>query len=372
MKNTDKVLGMVGVSAVVLGVIGGAAAGALSANILISPRIDRLADLVSAGATTTKPVEPPPVVIVPLESRPITASYPQAFLDRNTSSLLRVVRRVRGASEEAMLASDRVLGNAAALTSDGWLLVPESVVANVRIADLGVVWRGRVVPVEKGMRDTSTGLVYLKFAGSDLPAVSFVRASDIVSGAAVWVERSPGVLVPELIADQAVHSQVIGSSERAGRRFQLTTSGYPAGSAVWDSAGRLIGIVESKDASLVVPSGVSGSTLSGIISDNAIRRASLGLRTLDLSDLVFENPSSSLPLIGSWVRSKTAAAPRELLDGDVIERIERDILDGNADIGERLLDYRPGSTVTLTVRRKGESVQIKTQLGTASVAEALK
>ena len=371
MKSTEKILVTVGVSSVVLGVIGGAVAGALSANVFISPRIDRLADLVSAGATTTKPVEPP-IVIVPLESRPIVASYPQAFLDRNTSSLLRVVRRVRGAAEEVQLAPERILGNAAALTSDGWVLVPDSVVANIRIADLGIVWRGRVVPVEKGVRDTSTGLVYLKFAASDLPAVSFVRASDIASGVAVWVEHAPGVLVPELIADQAVQSSAIVSSERASRRFQLTSSGYPAGSAVWDSAGRLIGSIESKDSALVIPAGISGPTLSGIIAGNAISRASLGVRALDLSDLVFENPSSSLPRIGSWVRSKTASAPREILDGDVIERIERDILDGNADLGERLLDYRPGSTVTLTVRRKGESIQIKTQLGTASVAEALK
>ncbi|MCC7522498.1 serine protease [Candidatus Uhrbacteria bacterium] len=371
MKSTEKILVTVGVSSVILGLIGGAVAGAVSANLLISPRIDRLADLVSAGATSTKPVEPP-VVIVPLESRPIVASYPQAFLDRNASSLLRVVRRVRGASEDAQLAPERILGNAAALTSDGWVLVPDSVVSNVRIADLGIVWRGRVAAVEKGVRDTSTGLVYLKFAATDLPAVTFVRASDIASGVAVWVEQAPGALVPELIADQAVHASVLVSSERAARRFQLTSSGYPAGSAVWDSAGRLIGSIESKDSALVIPAGVSGPTLSSIISENTISRASLGLRTLDLSDLVFENPSSSLPRIGAWVRSKTTSASREILEGDVIERIERDILDGNADLGERLLDYRPGSSVTLTVRRKGESIQIKTQLGSASVAETLK
>ncbi len=374
MKNQGNIFVAVGVSAVALGVIGGSIAGAVTAITLISPRIDHLSDLISAGATSTQPVETPEpsVVIVPLESRPILPSYPQALLDRNTSSLLRVVRRLRGAGEEVTLSPERILGNAAALTSDGWVLVPESIVANIRIADLGIVWRGRVIPVEKGIRDTSTGFVYLKFNGSDLSAVSFVRASDIVSGVAVWVERAPGVLVPDVIADRAVQPAAAVASERAARRFRLAASGYPAGSAVWDSAGRLIGSIESTDSSSVVPAGFAGSALSDVIGDGSISRASLGLRTLDLSDLVFENPSSTLPRIGAWIRSKTPTASRMLLEGDVIERIERDILDGNADLGERLLDYRPGANVTLTIRRTGESLQIKTQLGTSNAAEVLK
>jgi S1-C subfamily serine protease len=61
-----------------------------------------------------------------------------------------------------------------------------------------------------------------------------------------------------------------------------------------------------------------------------------------------------------------------LADGDVIERIERDILDGTADLGERLFEYRPGASVSVSGRRRKDAFQAEVTLGAEVVSENLK
>jgi S1-C subfamily serine protease len=147
----------------------------------------------------------------------------------------------------------------------------------------------------------------------------------------------------------------------------------------------LVGILEAADeagAWRVLPAAPIGSALAQFLQNGSIQRASLGVRSYDLSSVTVDAPSSTLPSLGAWLHAdrKTGAAAvntkgvsaKSLRDGDVIERIERDILDGSADLGERLLDYRPGVAVNLTVSRKGEEMQIPVTLGTETVSETIK
>ncbi len=359
--------------AIVLGALSGAFGGGVVADLVLSPRLDRLADRL-AHTTSTEPVQPP-VVIVPLENRPILPSYPQAFLDGHVSQVVGIVHRLRSANEESTVPDDRWLGSGALVTSDGWVLTDDASIASFKLADLGIAHGGRVYPLTRGVRDLSTSFVFLKFTASNLPVASFARASDVTSGAAVWVEQKSGVLAPDVIADASWQSSSAISSERAGRRFVLASKGYAPGSAVWDSGGRLIGLVEgpSDASSHVIPADSSGNFLSAFLFDGTVNHASLGLRIVDLSGLTFDTVSSTIPALGSWVRIKgTASGSKAVMDGDVIERIERDILDGTADLGERLLDYRPGAEVTLSILRKSQSIQVKAVLGTWNAADPLK
>src|SRR5262249_51533658 len=118
------------------------------------------------------------------------------------------------------------------------------------------------------------------------------------------------------------------------------------------------------------------------LQNGDIRRASLGVRAFDLSGLSLDMPSSTLPSLGAWLHAdrKTGAtavsakgsSAKLLMDGDVIERIESEILDRTADLGERLLDYRPGVTVNVTGVSKGQAFQTQVMLGTETVSETIK
>lgn len=375
------------------GVLGGLVSGWLVFAQLVRPELNRLDQTIESWpATGTRPIvtpaepTPPPVEVIPVESRPITPAYPAAFSERRTSGVLTLVRRVRTTLEEPV-APERELGSAVAVTSDGWLATTDDALENVRLADLGVIVNGRVLAVERGVRDTSTGVTYLKTVATGLPTAGFVRPSDVVAGAPVWVEAVPRQLVPEIVVTVRARPDTDAvSSEEAARRFLVSGSaeGLRSGAAVWDGAARLVGLLESGESGgwRVIPAGPIGSGLSQLLSNDEIRRASLGVRSLDLSALTFDASTTTLPALGAWLRPNRAlglpaVAPRGpaasvLQDGDVIERIERDILDGTADLGERLLEYRPGASVSVSGRRRGTAFQAQVTLGSEIVSEAIR
>ena len=126
-----------------------------------------------------------------------------------------------------------------------------------------------------------------------------------------------------------------------------------------------------------------GAVVYGIFSDGAILHADLGVRSTDLAALRFVGRDPLMPERGAWiVEDKGAklpaidkdspAAKAGLKEGDVITRVDRDILDGSADLGEILVQYKPGSRVQLTVVRKGETLELQATLGSVKVSRELK
>ncbi len=359
------------------GVVAGTATAVVVTLAYVQPQFQAIRDQIDTlTVTTSTPDIIPPVQIVPIEPRPLVPAYPPAFLERRISSVVTVVRR--GRADGLPVAAERELGAAVAITSDGWLATSWSAVNGLRLNELGVAWSGRVYPVLRAVRDTATDIVYLNINVQGLPAAAFARASDVESGAAVWYEPRPGQLRADLVIDDSsmLTSEAL-SSERAGRRFLVEgLAGANAGAAVWDGGGKLVGIAEENalNGAAVIPAEGLGTTLAQLISTNTITRPLLGIRGIDLADIALDTTSSTLPQLGAWVRAVPAGTPayRNLAENDVIERVERDILDGSADLGERLLEYRPGVTITLYGRRNGQSFQARVTLGSHNTAETIK
>ena len=144
----------------------------------------------------------------------------------------------------------------------------------------------------------------------------------------------------------------------------------------------LAGWNASENGWRVTPVGSVGRDLGALLSTGEIRRAALGVRAHDLASLVLDTRPATLPLMGAWLRpdrktgqpAVTATGPsgKQLKEGDVIERIERDILDGAADLGERLLDYRPGATVRVHGERAGAPFTAEITLGDVLMSETIK
>ena len=92
--------------------------------------------------------------------------------------------------------------------------------------------------------------------------------------------------------------------------------------------------------------------------------------------------ADALPIRGALLVAGAAGATREpavtprspaaqggLQAGDVIERVDRDILDGSADLAEILAGYRPDSRVTLVVRRGAQTIDVPVTLGDVVTSE---
>jgi S1-C subfamily serine protease len=357
----------------------------MTASWYASPQFERLLTLLrerGGSATTTTQV----VQIVPIESRPVLPSYPAAFQSRREQPVASIIRRDPIA--DPLQEDARVVGSAVALTADGWFGTTASALGGLRLADLELALGSRTLPITKAIKDTATDLVFLKVETGDLPVAAFVRADDVVAGTAVWVESGRGLLRPETIVSVRMRATSAPTlSEAAIRRFRVTGPDDQAmyrGAAVWDGGGKLLGFLSlgKADSWEVIPASFAASALGSLLSDGVIRRSTLGIRTQDLDSFTFEDERPlEVPRHGALLKAASRALPAVLptgpsagvlREGDVIERLDRDILDGEADLGERLLDYRPGASLTVSGSRAGQPLSVEVILGEAVTSESVR
>lgn len=372
----------------VCGALAGAAAGFMASTVVTAGGPEPLRIATSTAPATSVPTSTL-FSLVPLERRAATPLVPPAFLKRRASSVASVYRKPKGASlDERTLGDDRLLGGAVALTSDGWFVTTAAVADGLRLADL-VIWHGNIAyPVERGVADHLNNTVYLKTTATDLTPPAFAHVQDLQPGAETWLEARSGELVPAIVLAIAVRAASTDSvsSETAARRIVLSTQSASGdkGGAAWDPNGSLVGLIESREgerARLVPASGIAASFAS-LLASGDIRHALLGVRTVDLASLRVDG-ERPVPAAGAWIRDdKKTGKPGILRDspasraklkaGDVILRIERDILDGTADLGEILADYRPGTTVTLRILHGTEDTDVQVTLGQTVTSEVMK
>ncbi len=380
-------LAIVGVS-ILAGAAGGAISGWYSAHWSVRPEIsdlqqflrDQLTAVRSQTTTTTPAIE-----IVPVTPPVPVSSYPDLFLTRNTSPVLRVVRLAGVVKNETgLIRPEQTVGSAVVLTTDGWLATVEAPLTGMRLADIAIVWHGRTYPVQRAVRDTATGAVFLKVALTGLPITNLARSSDVAPGTVAWIEADPQEIRPSMITSISARSTSTDSwvSELATRQFVLAEPvSTGSGGAVWSTRGDLIGLVirsRGSETARVLPANNLIESFQRLLTQGEIYHATLGVRIADLSHLVFTDARQPA-VMGALVMgplTPTVGAkkplPNNLQEGDVILRIERDTVDGTADLGEHLLDYRPGSVVTLSGLRKGLAFQVPVTLGSVTTSEALK
>ena len=361
-----------------IGSAAGGAAGFVAAKSVaggLDSRLSQLWSRVTTPVVTTTTNSNTQIFPIEAVRRPV---YPGAFVNRSSSPLLPIIRKTGlKLTDPLMLSVERVQGYGVSVTSDGWIIAPSNVMSG-SLNELGVVWRSRVYAVSQAVRDRANDLVFLKIDATGLSVTDFVSPVDVVPGLAVWAETQPRQLRPEaMVAIDARVTRDVVPSERLNRRFLVSLSDRMAkpGTAIWSENGRLIGLVMTVDGSgaSVLPTTAISSTLSQVLGSRVIQHSALGVRVQDVSSLVYEGVRQNWPEQGVIIRQIVSTSTAKFLqEGDVIERMDRDAFDGIVDVGERLLDYRSGTNVTLQVIRKGVVMQINVPLQATSTGEVLK
>ncbi len=377
---------------VMVAVICGAASGAVAGAIVSRQNVP-----VTTVATSTQPVPTasttgaiPTFSILPLERKSASSLVPPFALSRRSSSLAVVYRKPKaGTLEERILTDDRMVGQAVSLTSDGWFVTQASAIEGLRLADITVWHDGQSYVPQRIMLDHLNQTAFIKIDATGFPSSAFTHVSELAVGAEVWLETRPEALRPTSVVDVRTRLAVqdVVGSEVTTRRITLNnlTAAGDRGGAAWDPNGSLVGIVESKEGEpmRIVPASSIAASFSSLLSTGEIRHAVLGVRSMDLATLRVDGSRGALPAAGAWIHDdKKGAKPGVLRDspafkaklqtGDVILRVERDILDGTADLGEVLAEYRPGASVTLRVLRGGVDTDMKVDLGTVVTGELVK
>lgn len=380
-----------------ISIIAGAGSGALSGWISGSmhQQVVYRSVSVESGASSTQAENQatsssvqstsPRLTVVQLDQIPPEAIVPPAFSNQETSVAMLYKKPGKGIR---VFGDEDLLGQAVAVTSDGWFVVPLELVDSRHLSDMALWYNGKAMDLKRGVIDRRGSVVFLQVDSKDTKAPSFARFQDMTRGLSVWVERRPGSFEPMSITSlfEEADGLVGHSSDVGARRPSLSgiASKRDIGAPVWGGNGSLVGliVVGKEGKARFIPSSAWAPSLFGIFSDGVIKHASLGAFALDLSSVRLVTTLEGLPERGAWIVSDGSKAPvvisgspaekAGLKEGDVITQVDHDILDGRADLGEILIQYKPDASVVLKVIRDGKAIDVPVTLGSKVVSEELK
>lgn len=324
--------------------------------VILSPEFTHIHTRISqlaAGSSSTVPTVP--IETVTVSSKSVVTEIPTDLLKKPPITA-QLVRKPKDAQAIIDIHDDQ--RQLIAMTNDGWFITAASALDIPAIANYAVNVQGTVYPIKTALRDTVTGFAYLHAPGARVSAGEFLRPDRIDSGATVYLEKDTGVFIPTTLVDVSAHHGLLTSSV-ASRRMSmvLPSSASIAGHAVRDSAGRVVGIVERYEEQegiwLIIPVPTVTNDAVSLVQSGVIKRAQFTpIKGYDVTTIA--RTTTSTVLTGLLV---TQPVQRLVLAGDIIERVERDALTGERDLGEILLDYKPGAAITLYGKRNTESFQ---------------
>lgn len=357
--------------------------GGISAVVVIQPALQRVESLgvqITQLIEQRSPTSPTPTTSSTGGGSDVYPGLPVAFRSGRASPTIPVFLVDAKTPVDELLHAQSGSFPAVSLTSDGWLVTSSAALRSAKLADIAVGWKGRLYTPTQGIRDTASGLVYLKIGVTDLPPAALASPLDLELGQPVWLESMTQQYAPNTVVryGMTTGSATTFSSDQWNRRYILAYTSYAPFASVWNERGQLVGFAESGKGE-VLPAEAIRTALTSLLARGEIRRPSLGVRYVDLRD-TYRHGQVAASQNGALVRgdkqnpifTPTSPAKAMLKEGDVIERIDRDILDGTWTLGERVLEYLPGSTVTVAGTRQGKPFEATITFQDVVTSEVLK
>ncbi len=389
IKVAGAVVAVCALSALIGGVAGSLAGGNAAKSFLDSQKLvqglhlpngtSTQADKEIATPTTTTQIK----LVSMSDAQGVLRTVPENVLTRKSPTAALYIHR-RGTQDTVLKISDQV-ARAVAVTADGWFVTAATAFDETHAVDMVLWYDHKAYKINQAIMDKATGAVFIKTDAKDLPSVAFTAASAKRAGSSVWIESDPyEFMQSSLSAYRLADSSSVASSDKVDRRLvaQADLKTFERGSALWDENGSLLGVVEKSEngRALAISSLALSASLQGLMSDGQIKHASLGVNSLDLASVRLASADENMPIRGSWLKDDKKIAPvirggagekSGLKSGDVILRIDRDILDGSLDLSDLVMQYKPGVTVTFRVWRQGKELDVPVTFGTQTTGQVL-
>lgn len=296
-------------------------------------------------------------------------------VDPFRAAVLFVPRVSRDGGPVHTYVSGEAFGAGTVLTSDGWLLTSENTFSKGRAPqDVIALVGAKAYPIKEVVKDTFTGVLFLKIDGNNLPVTAFGQSANLSPGGFAFafdrdggLERL-GVLAYDRIS-VANASELLWSSERFQKAVHLAgADNLLLGSMVLNKKGEVVGVLAGKDARGIyaVPFEAFSGVIGGVLRDKHAVRPYLGVRFADLSQILAADAAHAAGR-GAMVVTALKKSPAELAGltaNDVIEAVNGEEVSVKNTLPELLVEYQPGSVVTFTVLGK-ETRKVDVTLGTA-------
>jgi hypothetical protein len=259
------------------------------------------------------------------------------------------------------------------LTSDGWVLAYSPDFRDLKSLAAKFVAIGndkKIYELDQLIIDKQSGLSFIHLsAAADLSTPNFTTRADLHPGQLLLgVSAGGSSYLTSLVSRDSLHLATASYDPE----YQLSLLPEPSGADyVFDLSGAVAGLRLGKTWR---PISDFQALISSILKTRTISRPTLGLVSVNLdglvkNDLVSNRELSQRSQAGALIYSddlKTLAVYKGgaadlagLKAGDIVTRLDNNIIDGGHSLEEILQQYVPGQSVDLTVKR-GDQTQTHT------------
>jgi len=310
----------------------------------------------------------------------IQTNLPDQFVEQNSSVgiLYNTTLKQGGWNLLKKQEVQRVL----AVTSDGWFISVNTDLDSKKLSKNRILYNHRLYQLKNVYLDKATNILFIKTEAKNLKPISFANLETPVTGLTLLLEKNPHAFnIAYLSSSRTSDYPVSKSSDKAEHYFMIQAQIEDAevGAPIWDLNASLFGLaIPAKKQNYIqaIPGSVIASSLQGLINNQKIKHAKLGVYTINLgvnNFFIDHQEYQNFPKKGAYItnlNSKQSAiikdSPAEkagLQKDDVILAIDHDIIDNNNNLSDIIIQYKAGSKVDVRIWRQNKELVIPITLG---------
>lgn len=263
---------------------------------------------------------------------------------------------------------ENFIGWVVVATNDGWFITNSPLIDYKNLVVISN--KNEVINIESGYRDPILNIHYLKANKNSLEPIAISDPGDMLVGEDAYLIK------PNLYNYQNeamfnsirnLHSRFINTKQDLVHKsddfvlYGLLNDYNEESLPIVNNEAQLMGFSVNKNGiSYFVPSRyLRYSIKSFFANNNKVVYPTLGISYIDLSEVVLTD--QNLPKKGAYIYSVTK--PSEFQKADIITYIGGDEINEIRQLNTILLDYAPGSKVSVTYIRGGKEQKIDITLG---------
>jgi S1-C subfamily serine protease len=273
------------------------------------------------------------------------------------------------------------LGTAMVVTSDGWIMTPNQIVADKKVV---VVVNNKVYEPNKQIVDKFNDSVLLKIEADNLTPANYVKEDSVYDFDAVFAVRYDQQNKIEAVKtsiksnNYALRTDLksyIRSTETIDHWLLLNEplSESYRGGLIINQSGLVVGQVNAKGNMVMPHYYVAGTANQFLDKSQLVVRPVLGLYYIQLDEVVglaesLSNKLNQGALITSdglkleAVKIGSSAAKAGIKTGDIIIKVNDQEISANNSLTKLIQEYSPGTKITLSIARKNEKKNLEVVL----------
>ncbi len=267
-------------------------------------------------------------------------------------------------------------GSGVIFRADGYVVTNNHVIENATTIE--VVHNKRTHTAKLVGRDPSTDLAVLKIESKDLPAIQLGRSRDVQVGEWVLAVGNPfnltSTVTAGIVSAKGRAIGILGSQFPIESFIQTDAAINPgnSGGALVNIKGELIGIntaILSRTGSytgygFAVPVDIVSKIVNDLIKFGEVQKGFLGAEVADINSQTAQQYKLSdyAGTVVTYIEPEAAAGKAGLQKGDVILKINGQMIESKAEFDEQISYYRPGDKISILYNRNGQAKEIQLQL----------